>query len=117
MNDEKGIHFGPCIEVLIQAVPPHIVDIGPEWDLLPPPVDPHGRLYRAVFLVEQNDIKGTARLHQEYPHLLLQFTGNEYRDIRFVDLMYHLEEALDSRHGVLGWKSKIDSDELGSYVD
>jgi hypothetical protein len=105
------------IEVFIQAVPPHIVDVGQGYDFLPPPVDPDGQLHRAVFFVEKGDAKGTTRSHQEYPNPLLKFTGQEYYDIRFIELMLKLEEALDARHGTPEWKSRIDPKAFRWYVD
>ena len=105
------------IEILIQAVPPHIEDIGPNWDFLPPPIDPNSRAYRAVFFVVRGDTKGTSRSNQEYPHPLLKLTGQEYHDIRFVELMHRLEEALNARYGTPTWKSQIDPKSLRWYVD
>jgi hypothetical protein len=105
------------IELLIQAVPPHIVETGPQWDFLPPPVDPNGRLYRAVFVVKCNETKGTSRSNEEYPHSLLNLIGQEYHDIRFVELMHRLEEALDARYGTPAWKSQIDPKNLRWYID
>lgn len=104
-------------EIFIQAVPPHIVDVGPQWDFLPPPVDPDGHCYRAVFFVERDGTPGTARSRHEYPRPLLKLTGQEYHDIRFVDLMMRLEEALDARHGTPAWKSIISEKERRWYVD
>jgi hypothetical protein len=80
-------------EIFIQGVPPHIDDVGPDWDFLPPPVDPNGSLYRCVFFVEAGDRKGTARSGQEFVNPLLKMTGQEYHDIRFVDLMSRLEQV------------------------
>lgn len=105
------------IEIFIQAVPPHIVDVGPQWDFLPPPGDPEGHRYRAVFFVERDEPKGTPGSHQEYPRPLLKLTGQEYHDIRFVDLMMRLEEALDARHGTPAWKSIISEKERRWYID
>ena len=115
--DFKRFDDDASIEVVIQAVQPHVVDVGPTWDFLPPPVDPDGRLYRAVFFIGRNETKGTARSHQEYPNPLLRFSGQEYHDIRFVELMFRLEEALDARHGTPTWKSIIDAKERRWYVD
>lgn len=105
------------IEIYIQAVPPHIVDVGPQWGFLPPPVDPEGRRFRAVFFVERDEAQGTARSHDEYSRPLLTLTGQEYHDIRFVDLMMRLEEALDARYGTPAWKSIISEKERRWYVD
>lgn len=99
---EFGIkRFGDkgCIEVFVQGVPPHIDYVGPEWEFLPPPVDPEGALMRAVFFVERGDDKGTERCGQECVKPLLMLTGKEYEEIRFVDLMARLENALDAKYG------------------
>lgn len=100
------IHFGirrfgdkSMIEIFAQAVPAHIDYTGPQWDFLPPPVDPEGNIPRAVFFVEPTDGKGTERCGQEYVRPILALTGNEYSEIGFVDLMRRLEEALDARYG------------------
>lgn len=91
------------VEVLAQGVPPHIQDVGPSWDFLPPPVDADGELMRAVFFVEPGDEKGTERCGQEFVRPLLMLTGLEYREIRFDDLMGRLEKALDVRYGKRPW--------------
>lgn len=105
------------VEIFIQAVPPHIVDVGPQWDFLPPPVDPDGHRYRAVFFIERGEPKGTARSHQEYLRPLLKLTGQEYHDIRFVELEMRLEDALDARYRAPAWKSIIPEKERRWYVD
>jgi len=87
------------VDVLIQGVPPHIDYVGPQWDFLPPPVDPDGAVMRAVVFVEAGDDKGTQRGAQEYVRPLLMLTGKEYEGIRFVDLMTRLEDALDAKYG------------------
>ena len=87
------------VRIWAQAVPPHIDYVGPQWDFLPPPVDPEGQIMRAVFFVEDGDEKGTPRCGQEYVKPLLVLTGKEYAEIRFEDLMARLEEALDKRYG------------------
>lgn len=89
---------GERFEIVIQAVPSHIVHVGPAWEFLPPPVDPQGRLHRAVIFVEEGDPNETARSIHEYPKSLLKCAGLEYHDIRFVDLMHRLDEAMDARH-------------------
>jgi hypothetical protein len=86
------------IDVVVQGVPPHIDYVGPQWDFLPPPVDPNGTSMRAVFFVEAGDEKGTPRCGQEYVKPLLMLTGKEYDEIRFADLMTRLEEALDAKY-------------------
>ena len=107
----------PYGEILAQGVPPHITYVGPAWDFLPPPVDSDGRLFRAVFFVEQGEPKGTARSGQEYAHPLLAFTGQEYHDVRFIDLMSRLEDALDARYGTPKWKSELTLEEKQWFVD
>jgi hypothetical protein len=99
-------HFGikrfgdkEIIEILIQGVPPHIDYVGPQWDFLPPPVDPEGSTMRAVVFVEPGDDKGTDRCGQEYVKPLLMLTGKEYEEFRFADLIARLEEALDAKYG------------------
>jgi hypothetical protein len=87
------------VDILVQGVPPHIDDVGPAWEFLPSPVDPNGQTMRAVFFVEAGDEKGTPRCGQEYVKPLLMLTGKEYEQIRFVDLMARLEEALDRKYG------------------
>ena len=87
------------IEIIVQAVPPHIGHTGPEWDFLPPPVDPDGQVFRAVLFVEAGTPKGTERCGQEYDKSLLMLTGQEYETIGFADLMRRLEEALDRKYG------------------
>jgi hypothetical protein len=87
------------VGIAIQAVPPHIDYVGPQWDFLPPPVDPDGDVMRAVFFVEPGDEKGTERCGQEYVKPLLVLTGKEYQEIQFTDLIQRLEDALDTRYG------------------
>jgi hypothetical protein len=86
------------IDILVQGVPPHIDYLGPQWDFLPPPVEPSGESMRAVFFVEAGDEKGTSRCGQEYVKPLLMLTGTEYDEIRFSDLMSRLEEAFDAKY-------------------
>ena len=99
---EIGIRrFGDeaMVEIVIQAVPPHIDYAGPQWDFLPPPVDPEGTTNRAVLFVECDTPKGTDRCGQEYTKPLLTLTGEEYEQIRFADLLIRLNEALDRKYG------------------
>src|SRR3972149_11984137 len=79
------------VDILVQGVPPHIDYVGPQWEFLPPPVDPEGNAMRAVFFVEAGDEKGTERCGQEYFKPLIMLTGEEYDNIRFSDLMVRLE--------------------------
>lgn len=87
------------IEIFIQAVPPHIDYTGPEWEFLPPPVDPNGETMRAVLFVEKGTPKGTDRCGQEYDKPLLTLTGDEYDRIGFAEVLKRLEEALDHKYG------------------
>jgi hypothetical protein len=87
------------VRILGQGAPPHIDYVGPQWDFLPPPVDPNGSVIRAVFFVEAGDEKGTPRCGQEYVRPLLMLSGKEYEQIRFADLMSQLETALDMKYG------------------
>jgi hypothetical protein len=113
---EFGIkRFGDSVyhEIIVQAVPPHIIDTGPAWEFLSAAVDPKGNLFRTVFFVEAGDLKGTARSPQEYPTPLLILTGAEYHDIPFRELLAKLENALDRRYGAAEWKSHVDQTRLG----
>jgi hypothetical protein len=87
------------VDILVQGVPPHIDDVGPAWDFLPPPVDPDGTTMRAVFVVELGDEKGTPRCGQEYVKPLLVMTGKEYEEVRFADFIAKVEDALDVKYG------------------
>lgn len=98
------------VDILVQGVPPHIDHVGPAWDFLPPPVHPEGTVMRAVFFVEAGDEKGTPRCGQEYVKPILMLTGKEYEEIRFVDLMSRLEDALDARYGEPPFGIFIDPD-------
>ncbi len=89
------------VVIFIQAVPSHIDYIGPDWDFLPPPVDPEGDTPRAVFFVEPGDEKGTPRCGQEYVKPLLMLTGVEYEKISFTELLKKLEESLERRYGAV----------------
>ena len=84
-------------ELVIQSVPPHIDDTGPEWDFLPPPVDPDGTTPRAVVIVLGDCQKGTARCGQEYVDPLVVLSGREWEETPFPDLLIRIEAALDSR--------------------
>lgn len=85
------------VQLIIQSVPPHIDATGPEWDFLPPPVDPYGETPRAVVIVRSDTPKGTPRSHQEYVDPLLVLSGEEWQEVRFVDLLNRLEAALYAR--------------------
>ena len=87
------------VHILIQGVPPQIDYVGPAWEFLPPPVDPHGSEMCAVFVVEAGDDKGTPRCGQEYVKPLLVLTGKEYDGIRFTELISRLEDAVDAKYG------------------
>lgn len=110
-EDEDSRH------ILLHAVPPHIVDVGPSWDFLPPPVEPEGRLFRAVVIVEHGQPIGTPRSVHEFPNPLLMLTGKEYHDIRFADLIYRIEEALDAVHGQPEWKRVVGAEARRWYVE
>jgi len=98
------------VDIFVQGVPPHIDDVGPAWEFLPPPVDPNGTHMRAVFFVEAGEEKGTPRCGQEYVRPLLMLTGEEYERVRFVDLIARLEDALDARYGTRPSAINIDPD-------
>src|SRR5271154_2612943 len=87
------------VAILIQGVPPHIDYTGPDWDFLPPPVDPEGSVMRAVFFVEPGDEKGTPRCGQEYVRPIWMVTGEEYDKMSFPDVIARLEVALDAKYG------------------
>ncbi len=95
------------IEVLAQAVPPHIgsptVGCGYEEGdtygaFLPPPLvtDTNGehKYFRAVVFVTRGTPKGTARSPQEYTAPLLVITGEEYARITFDELYTRICDAL-----------------------
>ena len=103
--------------IRILGVPPHIVTVGPSWDFLPPPVDPEGRIYRAVVIIEPEQVKGTSRSIHEYPKPLLTLTGQEYHDIRFVELIYRIEEALDAVYGQPEWKRVEEPEARRWHID
>jgi hypothetical protein len=102
MSIEYGSDNSKHIRFL--GVPPHIIEVGPSWDFLPAPVEPEGRLYRAVVVIESGQLKGTPRSIHEFPKPLLVLTGQEYHDIRFVELVFRIEEALDATYGQPEWK-------------
>lgn len=98
------------VAILVQGVPPHVDDVGPAWDFLPPPVDPEGSVQRAVYFVEPGDEKGTERCGQEYVKPLLMLTGKEYQEAPFADVIRRLEEALDTKYGPRPGAIVIDPD-------
>jgi len=102
-DDEEG-DGRPCLEtwvlVLIQCVPAHIQDTGPGWDFLPPPVeDTADGPARAILFVRAVAGKGTARNPQEYRETLLCMTGAEYRAASFGEVLWRVQEALDTALG------------------
>jgi len=102
-DDEEG-DGRPCLEtwvhVLIQCVPTHIQDTGPGWEFLPPPVeDTVEGPARAVLFVRAVAGKGTARNGQEYHETLLCLTGAEYRVMSFGEVLWRVQEALDTALG------------------
>lgn len=93
-----GISVGDKIhQVTIQGVPPHIDNVGPNWDFLPPPVDPNGNVMRAVFFVLDNTEKGTERNGQEYVNPLLSMSGEDYLNIKFIDLISKLARRIGTQ--------------------
>lgn len=84
-------------EIFIQGVPPHIDDVGEKWDFLPPPVDENGPLMRAVFFITKDTKKGSERNGQEYINPLLKLTGQEFLDIKFVDLINFLVRKIENK--------------------
>jgi len=103
--------------ISILAVPPHIVDVGSSWDFLPAPVEPDGRIFRAVVVIETGQLKGTQRSIHEFPKPLLTLTGQEYHDVRFVELIYRIEEALDAIYGQPEWKRVVGEEAERWYID
>jgi len=105
---EGDDHIGcEWIEVAAQAVPPHVGSPTPgcgyeQGDpygaFLPPPVqtDSEGNAPydRAVVIVTEHSIKGTARSGQEYLSPLLVLTGEEYARITFDELHRRICDAL-----------------------
>lgn len=106
---KEGDESSGCewIAVRAQAVPPHIGSPTPgcgyeEGDpyatFLPPaiPTDAEGEApyNRAVVLVTEHSLKGTARSGQEYVSPLLVLTGEEYARIPFAGLHEKICEAL-----------------------
>jgi hypothetical protein len=105
---EGDMHTGcEWIEVVAQAVPPHIGSptpgLGyekgdPYGAFLPPPVktDAYGSAPydRAVVIVTEYSIKGTSRSPQEYVSPLLVLTGEEYARIPFEQLHERICDAL-----------------------
>lgn len=105
---EGDVHLScEWIEVMAQAVPPHIGSPTPGngyegGDLyaafLPPALEtnadgeaPHNR---AVVFVTEYTIKGTERCGQEYASPLLVLTGEEYARIMFAELHRRICDAL-----------------------
>lgn len=83
------------VELYAQAVPAHVDYTGPAWDAwLPPPVDPDGDVFRAVFICQEGaTTKGTPRCGQEYVAPLLVFTGAEYQALGIDTLLERIEQA------------------------
>jgi hypothetical protein len=95
------------IEVIAQAVPPHIgsPSAGADYEsgdpfgaFLPPPVavdlDSNAPHARAVVFITEFTQKGTERSGQEYQSPLLVLTGEEYDKITFADLHEHICSVL-----------------------
>lgn len=99
------------VEVIAQAVPPHIgsptpgegyEDIDPFAAFLPPAVETNGQgnapFMRAVVIVAGARAKGTPRSSQEYPDPLLVLSGSEYAAATFEKLVQTISERLHHRH-------------------
>ena len=95
------------IEVTAQAVPPHIgsptagcgyEDGDPYAAFLPPAIacDGEGEAAhdRAVVMVTEHTVKGTARSAQEYFSPLLVLTGREYAALSFEEVHRRICDAL-----------------------
>lgn len=95
-DDHHGCEW---IEVIAQAVPPHIgsptsgmgyEEGDPYGEFLPPPLetdkDGQHEYMRAVIIVTEQTKKGTFRNPQEYQNPLLVLTGEEYNKISFAEL-------------------------------
>ena len=105
---EGDYHHGcDWIEVMAQAVPPHIgsptpgcgYEAGdPYAAFLPPPVETDREgdapVDRAVVFVTEHSIKGTVRNPQEYVSPLLVLTGKEYAQMTFAELQGRICDAL-----------------------
>jgi hypothetical protein len=87
------------VDILIQGVPAHMDHVGPQWEFLPPPIDPDSTSMRAVFFIEAGDEKGTPRCAQEYVKPLLMLSGKEYEETCFSDSIARIESALDTKYG------------------
>jgi hypothetical protein len=85
------------IQVMVQAVPPHVDYTGHEWDFLPPPVAEDSGLYRFVVVCGPDTKKGSKRNHQEYVNPLFTLTGEEYARITWDEMWRRIEKALESR--------------------
>lgn len=99
------------VEVIAQAVPPHIgsptpgegyEDGDPFAAFLPPAVETDGQgnapFMRAVVIVAGARAKGTPRSSQEYPDPLLVLSGSEYAATTFEKLLQTISERLHHRH-------------------
>ena len=95
------------IEVTAQAIPPHIgsptpgcgyEDGDPYASFLPPAIvtneDGEAPFHRAVVLITEYSIKGTARSGQEYASPLFVLTGEEFAHITFAELHERICNAL-----------------------
>lgn len=106
---KEGDAYLACewIEVIAQAVPAHVgsptpgcgyEDGDPYAAFLPPTVvtDAEGNapFHRAVVIVTEDSIKGTARSGQEYVSPLLVLTGEEYACLTFDQLHERIGDAL-----------------------
>jgi hypothetical protein len=96
----------------ILAIPPHVTDTGPAWEAIPPPVDPNGKFFRAVMIFEDDPTKPVLP-----ENALLTLSGKQYHDIRFVELIYQIEEALDAKYGAPKWKGVVSEKDRRWFVD
>ncbi|MDH5668842.1 MAG: hypothetical protein OEY86_12595 [Nitrospira sp.] len=104
------IHTGcDWVEVTAQGVPPHIgsstpglgyEDGDPYADFLPPALttDENGdaEFMRAVVIITEETVKGTARHPQEYVNPLLTLEGKKYANMTFAELHTRICDALRS---------------------
>ena len=102
------VHAGcEWVEVTAQGVPPHIgsstpglgyEDGDPYADFLPPALatdqEGHAEFMRAVVIITEETVKGTARHPQEYSNSLLTLDGKQYASMTFDKLHNCICDAL-----------------------
>lgn len=117
------VHAGcEWIEVMAQGVPPHIGSSTPELgyedgdpyaDFLPPAIvtdeDGDAEFMRAVVIITEETVKGTARHPQEYSNPLLMLDGKQYASMTFDELHNRICDALRGARPRLAIET-IDSD-------